>query len=180
MQGRGTATDRLADIIQVVQLARKSGLLTVERGDADSTFEEGSITFVDGRVTDARAGQMSGGTAYNWLCSWGSCRFAFIPSNPSKVLQPITEPLTHHSTGKLVKPDQGQYSSTGPVPYRVRDADEVLLYFDRLGLSRTHRRLFLLINGQRNTTELVQLMGRRPEEVHKLLSDLERAGLIQE
>ena len=33
---RETATDRLSNVIQVIQLGRKSGLLTVERGGAQS------------------------------------------------------------------------------------------------------------------------------------------------
>ncbi len=52
---RETATDRLADVIEVAQLGQKTGLLTVERGNG-ITLEEGSITFVDGQVTEASAG----------------------------------------------------------------------------------------------------------------------------
>ena len=44
MYQRGTSTNRLADVIQVVQLTHKTGLLTIERGETDSTLEEGEIT----------------------------------------------------------------------------------------------------------------------------------------
>ncbi|TMC61826.1 MAG: DUF4388 domain-containing protein, partial [Chloroflexota bacterium] len=46
---RETATDRLSNVIQVIQLGKKSGLLTVERGEG-ITFEEGAITFVNGQA----------------------------------------------------------------------------------------------------------------------------------
>ncbi|HKF38536.1 MAG TPA: DUF4388 domain-containing protein, partial [Ktedonobacteraceae bacterium] len=63
---RETTTDRLADVIEVAQLGQKTGLLTVERGNG-ITFEEGSITFVDGQVTEASAGGRNGFEAFNWL-----------------------------------------------------------------------------------------------------------------
>jgi DNA-binding MarR family transcriptional regulator len=50
---------------------------------------------------------------------------------------------------------------------------------EQMGLSRTHRRLFLLIDGGRTVKELIRLMSHDPEDVQKLLQDLERAGAIQ-
>ncbi len=66
------------------------------------------------------------------------------------------------------------------VPYPVRPYDEALVWIERVGLSRAHRRLFLLIDGYRSTPELVRLMGRGQEEVNTLLRDLEGVGLIQQ
>jgi len=64
-------------------------------------------------------------------------------------------------------------------PYRVRQIDSALRTIESIGLSRAHRRLFLLIDGQRTTAELVRLMGRSASEVYKLLGDLEKAAVIQ-
>lgn len=50
---------------------------------------------------------------------------------------------------------------------------------EQMGLSRTHRRLFLLIDGGRTVKELIRLMSQNPEDVQRLLYDLERAGVIQ-
>ena len=50
---------------------------------------------------------------------------------------------------------------------------------EQMGLSRTHRRLFLLIDGGRTVKELIRLMAHEPEAVQRLLQDLERAGVIQ-
>ena len=50
---------------------------------------------------------------------------------------------------------------------------------EQMGLSRTHRRLFLLIDGGRTVKDLARLMAYEPEAVLRLLQDLERAGVIQ-
>lgn len=52
--------------------------------------------------------------------------------------------------------------------------------FQRLGLSRAHRQLFLLIDGRRSAQELTRLIGRHPQEVLAILADLENAGLIRQ
>ncbi len=141
MYQRGTSTNRLADVIQVVQLTHKTGLLTIERGEIDNTLEEGEITFVNGQITDAHSGEHSGIAAVNWLRTWGACRFTFLP-----------------------------LTSDVPPP----------LSFEFMGLTRSHRRIFLLIDGQRTVTELIHLMGGRADEVYAWLAELEEAGLIQQ
>jgi hypothetical protein len=65
------------------------------------------------------------------------------------------------------------------IPYRVQQVNEVLPHFSSLGLTRAHRQLFLLIDGQRTTTKLMQLMGTRLDEIEVMLVDLERACLIR-
>jgi len=69
--------------------------------------------------------------------------------------------------------------AAGGVPYPIRPYDEALVWIERVGLSRAHRRLFLLLDGYRTLPELVRLMGRVQEEVNALLRDLEGAGLIR-
>jgi len=49
-----------------------------------------------------------------------------------------------------------------------------------MGLTRVHRQLFLLIDGQRTVPDLIRLSARGTEEVRRLLVDLERAGMIQQ
>jgi Domain of unknown function (DUF4388) len=203
---RETATDRLSNVIQVIQLGRKSGLLTVERGTG-ITFEEGTITFTRGEAIEAHLGKYAGMEAFNWLNSWGPCLFAFIPT--ASIEMTSTARIT--TTGKLsdttarltaqksvarglLKPaiygNEGggvnhlrEHSPTKPltwtVPNRTRQIEEALNLIDQLGFSRAHRRLFLLIDGFRNTQELVRLSGRGQNEVRQLLNDLEQAGLIQ-
>lgn len=232
-QQRETVTDRLANVIEVIQLGRKTGQLSVERGTGN-TYEEGYIFFLNGQIIQAVTGWRSGQEALNWLSDWGACRFTFIPdasarttnklsaiSTPStsplspipsasqKVLpataQPTRPPVQRVvSTGKTGSPGgpfptqlspEASASGTGAIdngvaapahpdtgtlaPYRTRQLDEALWLLERRGLSRAHRHLFLLIDGQRTVAELVRLTGRKQDEVQLLLRDLETATLIQ-
>lgn len=202
-----TETDRLANVIQVLQLGHKTGKLVVERNEG-LTFEQGLITFVNGQIAHASVNQQQGPDALNWLKGWRHCRFAFspeqsngtgrMPSLPSQTpiqghplngRPPITStslPIQSLSsradifsrvTGKLGE----SYSPTAwlTIPYRTRQIEEGMRFIEHMGLSRTHRRLFLLIDGRRTIRELTRLMTHEPEEVLKLLQDLERSGVIQ-
>ena len=196
-QQQETATDRLVSVIQAIQLGRKTGLLTVKRGEG-ITLEEGSITFVNGQITVAGVGRRSHSEALNWLSTWGHCRFTFVLSEsnssprttgtldipyplPSSSIQPPTprqtSPLgvdTNHKTSEQLH----DLDHVPTAPYRTRQLDLALRIMEQLGLSRTHRHLFFLIDGQRSTAELIRLLGRSKHEVEQLLYDLEQATLI--
>ena len=64
-------------------------------------------------------------------------------------------------------------------PYRTRPIEEGMRLIEHMSLSRTHRHLFLLIDGSRTVKELIRLMSHNPDDVQKLLRDLEHAGVIQ-
>jgi hypothetical protein len=164
-----TETDRLANVIHVLQLGQKTGKLIVERNDT-AKFEQGLITFVNGQITQVSVNQQQGPDALNWLKSWGPCRFTF---------------LTEQKTGPSgVLPQQA--STTGAIPtawliapYPTRHIDDGIRLIEQMDLSRTHRHLFLLIDGKRTIRDLMRLMQHKPEDILKLLRDLERAGVIQ-
>ena len=65
------------------------------------------------------------------------------------------------------------------VPYPVLPFQQALLLIEQYHLSRAHRQLFLLIDGRRRVLDLAQLMGKEPQVVSQLLSDLEQRGIIQ-
>lgn len=65
-----------------------------------------------------------------------------------------------------------------PRPRSIRSTGQALRMIEVAGLSRTHRRLFLLIDGNRSIDELASLVGRTPDEVTILLRDLERESII--
>jgi hypothetical protein len=185
MKLRGTATDKLADVIQMLQLVHRTGLLRVQRA-VDNAVEEGAMTFQDGQVMDAHAGSAQGSDAYKKLMTWTTCHFVFeaLPSAafPSPVSSPV--PPARPTTGSVTKPLPA-YTREPPVaysgvPYRVWQVEEVLPDFQRLGLSRVHRQLFLLIDGRRSVYELMNLIRRHPQEVSAMLADLEYAGLIKQ
>lgn len=178
MWQRETFTERLADVIQVLQLARKTGMLTAERMEVGGKGVHGTIKFLRGQIIHSTCGEYTGEKALSQLMTWRGCRFAFLPSEEQA-------PSPTSSSGRLpavrVQEERTEARKTPAygIPIRIRHIEEVLTLFPRLNLSRIHRQLFLLIDGQRTTIELARLIGKRPEEVEALLLDLERARLIQ-
>jgi Domain of unknown function (DUF4388) len=203
-QQKETITNSLANVIQVIQLGWKSGVLIVERGEG-ATFEEGMITFVNGQAVEALTAFFNGQNALRWLASWGTCRYAFIPTQTSEIPsipapvstpafeQGMTDTRTHPripisplresaarrqaSNGRT-----GQVNSLMPasiVPHLVKSLEESLHRVEQLGLSRQHRRLLLLVDGQRNIADMVRLIGRTQYEIQQLLVDLELAEIIR-
>ena len=202
-QQKETITNSLADVIQVIQLSRKSGVLTVERGEGE-TFEEGMITFVNGQVVEAQTVAFNGQNALSWLSSWGPCRFAFIPTPTSEIpsiplvstpafeqrmrdtgthpripISPLRESAARRQAGNNGTGQVISFISASAVPHLVIPLEESLRYVDQLGLSRQHRRLLLLVDGQRNVAEMARLIGRTLYEVQQLLADLEQAKIIR-
>jgi hypothetical protein len=203
-----TLTDRLANVIQVIQLGRKTGTLTVER-NSDTSMERGTIYFVNGLMTQASAHQLSGLAAFQWLNTWSFCRFTFTPSDSAITtkklpsLRPDQLPAPEHESFHDTDPTlqiQAQvkgYSGSGTednqyrqndlslrkesvrIPRQLRSLEDAVQRIERMKLSRAHRRLFLLIDGHRNTADLARLMGRRQVEVVALLQDLERADVVK-
>lgn len=191
---RATATSRLMDVIQLIRLGHRTGVLTVERGEG-ATFEEGSISFVNGQVTQASAGYRRGVEALNWLSSWGSCLFSFLqsasttgemqlPSQPPDAdYQDLYSafPVYHTPNTGGIEP----VKTTGPLPVsqvlrRLRPGEEALSLISYLGLSRAHRQIFLLIDGHRSAIDLIRLTNQEPDKVYRILDDLNQAGLIQQ
>ncbi len=201
-QRRVTATNQFAKVIDVLQLGKKTGILTVERGE-DETFEEGTMTLVHGQVVQATIGPYTGRDAATKLFSWQACRFLFVPMLPEQVsrgtistppiqtdMKVVTDPTMRTVTGNISESFHGIRQTNPLAPgdwgrrpkvtvYSRESMDDILRALDRQGLSRTHRRLFLLIDGRRSIGELATLIMRAPNETEALLADLERAGFIQ-
>ncbi|GCE28233.1 hypothetical protein KDA_37170 [Dictyobacter alpinus] len=199
---RGIPTDQLTNVLQVIQLGRRTGQLSVERGEGTQR-ETGEITFANGHITAAQSGQLDGRMALDWLKTWGPCRFVFVNTQTDRITGPMTNiqmspstpstlPTTRPSFPAISSTtDPKQRAITGPLqamqqqpptlygPQRTCAADEGLKRLAQANASRLHRHLYLLIDGNRPFTELVRLMGRQPGEVQQILRDLERIGIIQ-
>jgi Domain of unknown function (DUF4388) len=80
-KARDTATDRLSNVIEVVELGRRTGLLSAERGSG-SFVEEAEIYFVGGRAIYAATSNTMGRDALADLGQWGACRFCFDTTAP--------------------------------------------------------------------------------------------------
>ncbi len=192
-QQREATTDRLVGIIASIKMERRSGRLTVRRGEGLMS-EEGKLVFVQGQVTEAQVGRRSGADALNWLSTWGSARYTFTTSpvvgkeapdrgftpvpmtSPGKVTSPL-RPLAPINTDKLER-GSSHILSNG-VPHITVSFAEATARIERAGLSRAHRHLYQLIDGQRTTIELVPLVGRKVEEIRNMLHDLEWLGVIR-
>ncbi len=203
-QQRETMTDRLVSVIRTIQLGRQTGVLTAQRGFGVS-LEEGIITFVNGQVTQATLGRRAGSEALNALTIWGNCRYTFVsPENQAKtsITAPLpndrplpdtskdprtpipfsrtqTEPLATGARGRNESVRQNTPAPLPIAPYRIQPLEFALRSIERLGLSRTHRHLLLLIDGERSITDLIRLTGRNQSEVYELLRALERAAIIK-
>lgn len=217
------ATDRLVSIIQSIQMAQGSGVLTVRRGEG-GMLEEGMIVFLNGQVKQTAVGRRTGTEARNWLSTWGPCRYIFVASNSADYTQPgFTKPDSgrpqslggnHHSsipatpqypdarTTDLIARGQN-YSGHGQQkpeanyknPMAKKQAlsrinkgsiivnptlthEEALYKITKNKLTRSHLRLFLLIDGQRPIEELARLVGKNTIDIRILLNDLEDIGII--
>ena len=180
-----TSTDRLANVIQVIQLGRKTGTLTAER-DGNNGLEQGIIFFVNGQVARASAQHLEGTAAFRWLNTWSACRFTFAPSiSPATTVKlPAVPPESipdHGTSGNAASPrgGNGWVRPEARIPFQYRALDEALRSIEQAHLSRAHRRLYLLIDGHRSPAELARLMGRGQHEIDALLHDLERTGVIR-
>ena len=181
---RETLTDSLTNIIQILQLGYRSGTLAAER-NVGQAIEEGYIVFSNGRVVDAWTSQYRGVAAFNYLNTWGSCRFSFINASDAHAT-PSSEPSASNYArapsvaGSLAPIDASGRAVHSPFPRLSQAGMAAISHPEAASVQRLHRRLLLLINGQRNLTALARLMARNPDEVQVLLDDLEQAGLIQQ
>lgn len=192
-QQREATTDRLVGIIASIKMERRSGQLMVRRGEG-LTSEEGVLLFVQGQVREARVGRRSGSDALNWLSTWGQARYMFTPLVsdkgtplgdfasastivPNLITTSPLRPVSQIHTDQLEQ--EASLITASGVLHSIVACAEATARIDRAGLSRAHRHLYLLINGQRTALELVPLVGRKAEEVRNMLHDLEWLGIIR-
>jgi Domain of unknown function (DUF4388) len=208
MSQQETATDRLVGVIQSIQMAQESGVLTVKRGEG-SALEEGSIAFVNGQIKQTTVGRRSGAVALNWLSTWGQCRYTFVPFNerqtqPLNLIpptgagdtpRPITRDLqsstppapSPRQSGALLRVSGSSWERRLPPPpspasiifHPTQPLAGALRGIEQNRLSRSHRQLFLLIDGQRTVQELARLAAKNEQDIQALLRDLERIGVIR-
>jgi hypothetical protein len=108
-QRRGIVTDQLINVIQVIQLGKKTGRLMVERGE-DIQHEDGVLYFTHGRIVDAQCGNLHKAAAIDWLRTWGRCRFIFEAeeNKGTTAHQPTPSSFTYNTTSHpLQRPMSG-------------------------------------------------------------------------
>jgi hypothetical protein len=191
-QQREAITDHLIGIIANIKMERRSGQLRVRRGEG-LTSEEGVLTFIQGQVTQASVGRRSGADAVNWLSTWGQAQYVFTSSEADSganfaVTALLSSPPDKIATNPGLRTGQVHTDrlETEPLPAPPQEVprasvklSEAIARIERAGLSRTHRRLYLLIDGYRSVDDLEPFIGRKAEEVRSMLRDLEWLGVIQ-
>jgi hypothetical protein len=191
-QQREATTDRLVSIIATIKLERKSGQLRVKRGEG-LTSEEGILTFIQGQITQASVGRRNGADALNWLSTWGQARYIFTAPGSDEETTLVFSTLPSSSPGRSAtnpglraaqvhtdKLETEPLPGNNPeVPRICVDLNEATTRIERAGLPRSHRRLYLLIDGHRSIDDLEPLIGKKNEEVRSMLHDLQWLGIIQ-
>lgn len=108
-KARVTTTNALMNVIDVVELGQRTGLLAVERGSG-SVQETGEIYFVSGRPIYASLAGLRGREALAALSRWGGCRFSF----DREALQPapnLSPPSAHQGQAGHSNPASQPYES---------------------------------------------------------------------
>ncbi len=105
---RATSADRLSQVIEVIALGRRTGLLSIERTD-QAGLEEGDIYFVNGEAIYASTGMQGGRAALETLSTWGACRFAFLADIPRPVpnITPELRGARSSQAGSIRRPVTG-------------------------------------------------------------------------
>src|SRR6266699_6093573 len=104
-------TNRLVHVISSIQRERRSGVLMAKRGEG-ITLEEGTLVFVNGQITEAHVGRLREAEARNWLSTWGSCRFMFVPT--------ASETEVHVYKPSLpIKGSAARSPTRGPPPHMI-------------------------------------------------------------
>jgi hypothetical protein len=99
---RATLADHLLQVIEIIEMGRRTGLLSVER-TSDAGMEEGEIYFIQGEAIYASTGAKNGRVALQILRTWGACRFAFLSDapRPAANIGPETGGSRPYQTGPL-------------------------------------------------------------------------------
>ncbi|HET8911416.1 MAG TPA: DUF4388 domain-containing protein [Ktedonobacteraceae bacterium] len=198
-------TTWVVNSITGLKMSQKTGVLTIRRG-VGNHLEEGKIEFKRGQIVEAAIGRKHGEEAVNYFTSWTHCEFSFAdtaiqntrpPSTPFPAFEmPLTRKEAHTDNYTTLQPrstlaasknqrstfqsENTYYSSDDPeIPYSTRPLDYGLHLIETRGLTRAHKRLFLLINGKRSIQDIARLLKRDPKEIYELLYDLERTEIIK-
>lgn len=148
------------------------------------------------RLNSWETGQISLVTRHSLSVPYFKPTYPNTTGNSPVVSKPATlrntQPLSHEPDGRRKSPQtrplsplsspisaqEHLNSKRNKVPQPSRSFSTALQLIEFMGFSRAHRRLFLLIDGNRSIDELARLMGRTPEDVSELLRNLEDANLF--
>jgi hypothetical protein len=208
-QDRESLTGRLIDVIQMIQLSRGTCQLKVKRGkgptaeeaylafangqlvEAKSGYQTGMEAFnrisvwKDCQVMFVSSNQANAAPPVISIQHEDHNAHEPTmrpPAPPFQAISPLRKRAGSLEGGE--KNTQEREPSMIPlspsaVPVSIKPLNISLQMIEQKELSRVHRQLFLLVDGQRSCAQLVRLTGRKMEEVEKMLRDLQRIGVIR-
>lgn len=208
MPQREMATDRLVSVIQAIQMGRGTGTLQVRRGtgtmaeEGSIEFVKGQFTQA---LVKHHKGLEAFNVLSTWgACVFTftsadpkqqaiffAVQQAPVQSSPrNEPNVPPTPPFIPSSplrrstipSGQL-PPPQAEPPSPAPlrpdmVPRPTMTINTALPLLAAYKLSRTHRQILLLVDGNRPIAEIARMTGRSLGDVYVLLQDLERTTTI--
>jgi hypothetical protein len=201
-KGRDIAAESVADLLDVARTHQRDGMLRIEHSQG-GRLEEGEIYLLTGQPIYARAGRLLGADALNYLLSWRSIRFAFVPDVPrpvANIFSPfsrqssVTTPLGPHTPWQLPITDglrwngqEQRKAQEPPLPARASTPGiEELIPLKHgperdifsLGLTRRQRLIYFMIDGQRTVGEIARTTNKTVLEVEIIVDELQQQGLI--
>lgn len=209
MSQQETATDRLVSIIQSIQMAQGNGVLTVKRGEGGTLEEGSIVFVngqVKQATAGRRSGANALNWLSTWgQCRYifasldvrqtQSLNGVGVPSTSAGNTRSTTRDLqasipaspAERESGPLLPAFSSRWERRPPPPpsqaaiifYPIQQLGVALRAIELNRLSRSHRQLFLLIDGQRSAQELARLAGKTEQDLQALLHDLERIGVIR-
>lgn len=165
----------LSDILQLIQLGKKTGALVVQAGG-----EEGVIYFSEGAAVHAKAGEVTGDQSINRILRWRQGSFAFRPDEVT-TYRTIQTPLQH-----LVLDAARQIDEWHDIQRLIPTMDMVLAIEEHppagtedIKLQPMEWRVLSLVDGGRNIKAIVR-DGHMPEfDTCKVLYGLLSSGLLK-
>ncbi|MDI6740002.1 MAG: DUF4388 domain-containing protein [Candidatus Edwardsbacteria bacterium] len=165
----------LSDILQLIQLGKKTGALVVQAGG-----EEGTIFFNDGAAVHAKAGDVTGDHAVNRILRWHQGSFAFKPDEAT-AYRSIQLPIQH-----LVLDAARQIDEWQDIQRLIPSLDMVLAIEERppagtedIKLQPMEWRVLSLVDGSRPIRAIVKDGHLADFDACKVLYGLLSSGLLK-
>lgn len=166
----------LSDILQLIQMGKKTGALEVESGS-----DAGSIFFNDGAAVHAAATDIRGDEAVNRILRWRQGSFAFKPDITTDQ-HSIQAPLQH-----LVLEAARQIDEWQDIQKLLPSMDIVLAIEENpaagtedIKLEPAEWRILALVDGSRNISMVVKESHMGDFETCKVLYGLVSSGLLKQ
>lgn len=162
----------LVDLLQIFNLNRKDGVLTLRRGD-----QSGTITLLGGLVANSRLAQLQGEKAFFRLLNWVEGSFTFAPGRGDEETR-ISTPTDHLILEGLRQQDE-MVAQQDRLP---KLEDELVLQVPRdhlpAGLRPATQEILVLLQYYHQVQDILDHCSRPDLEVLQILQILLDKGLL--